>query len=180
MSKIEGLRRALIEKNIDAALISDEFNCRYLSGFTYHDGAFLLTRTEAHLLTDFRYFEAACKNTAKNMYYTLSEAEKDLVVNAEVFLSVENTITNRYLVEKVQSMVNAYIKSGNQTDRLLALEAYNLLSDEAKAQITNSDKLLVEPQAKSNVGVIIVIIAGAIAVLAVVAVLIIKKRRAVK
>ena len=110
----------------------------------------------------------------------MSEAEKDLVVNAEVFLSVENTITNRYLVEKVQSMVNAYVKSGNQIDRLLALEAYNLLSDEAKAQITNSDKLLVEPQAKSNVGVIIAVIAGAITVLAVVAVLIIKKRRAVK
>lgn len=70
MSKIEGLRRALIEKNIDAALISDEFNCRYLSGFTYHDGAFLLTRTEAHLLTDFRYFEAACKNTVKNIIVT--------------------------------------------------------------------------------------------------------------
>lgn len=61
MNHIAGIRRMLIEKDLDALLITDEKNQRYASGFAFTDGLVLVTRERAWLLTDSRYIEAAEK-----------------------------------------------------------------------------------------------------------------------
>jgi Xaa-Pro aminopeptidase len=53
------LRRRMGDVGLDAALISQPQNRRYLSGFTGSFGYLLITATEAVIATDFRYYEQA-------------------------------------------------------------------------------------------------------------------------
>ena len=59
MNNISRIQEALIRKNLDAILITDEKNQRYATGFAFTDGAVLVAREKAWLLTDSRYIEAA-------------------------------------------------------------------------------------------------------------------------
>ena len=43
-----------------AAIINDQYNRRWLTGFETTDGVVLVTPVEAYFITDFRYYEAAC------------------------------------------------------------------------------------------------------------------------
>ena len=61
MKPIEKLRAAMHEKNIDAVLVTDELNQRYLTGFPFTDGYVLVLSDTAYLITDFRYREGAEK-----------------------------------------------------------------------------------------------------------------------
>ena len=61
MTKIEKIRKTLREKGIDALIVYDEINQRYLSDFAFSDGVILLTHNHSELITDFRYFESAQK-----------------------------------------------------------------------------------------------------------------------
>ena len=58
-SRLEALRRRLAEQELDAILISQAENRRYLSGFHGSAGYLLIDRREAVLATDFRYTEQA-------------------------------------------------------------------------------------------------------------------------
>lgn len=55
------LRAALIEREIDAVLISNARNRRYLSGFTGSAGYLLITADDAVIATDFRYYEQSAQ-----------------------------------------------------------------------------------------------------------------------
>lgn len=55
--RLEKLRQALKEDELDAILITRPENQRYLSGFTGGEAALLITQQQALLLTDFRYFD---------------------------------------------------------------------------------------------------------------------------
>lgn len=57
--RIENLRRQLPELGIDALVITQEANRRYVTDFTGSAGVVVLTPTEARLLVDFRYLEQA-------------------------------------------------------------------------------------------------------------------------
>ena len=59
MSHLSNFRAALATKGVDAAIISDKLNQRYLSGFDFDDGLVLVTKGQSYLITDFRYVEAA-------------------------------------------------------------------------------------------------------------------------
>ncbi len=79
MMAIEELMRFLPDGHT-AALLTDEISCRYLSGFSFTDGAVLVTRDDTVLLTDARYIEAARRQcpemTVKQfdrLYDTLNE-----------------------------------------------------------------------------------------------------------
>ncbi len=61
MSKLEKLRTKMKEQGIDALLVYDELNQRYLSEFAFSDGFLLITASNAYLVTDFRYHEMATK-----------------------------------------------------------------------------------------------------------------------
>lgn len=53
------IKRFLKNRKIDAILISDLMNVRYLSGFTGSSAFLLITKSNAYLFTDFRYIERA-------------------------------------------------------------------------------------------------------------------------
>lgn len=55
--RIQRLRAALAERELDGALISNAQNRRYLSGFTGSAGYLLITSDDALIATDFRYYE---------------------------------------------------------------------------------------------------------------------------
>jgi Xaa-Pro aminopeptidase len=56
-SRLEKLRRGLKDRGIDAVLVSQPENRRYLSGFDGSAGWLLITEKKAVLATDFRYLE---------------------------------------------------------------------------------------------------------------------------
>ena len=67
MSHLSQFRENLLKEGFDAAIISDKTNQRYLSDFDFDDGLVLVTADSAHLLTDFRYLEAARAQCSKEL-----------------------------------------------------------------------------------------------------------------
>ena len=65
MSALSVIREKIKNKKIDAILVLDELNQRYLSGISFSDGCLLITAEAAYLVTDFRYFEMAEKHADK-------------------------------------------------------------------------------------------------------------------
>ncbi|MFQ5858398.1 MAG: aminopeptidase P family N-terminal domain-containing protein, partial [Anaerolineae bacterium] len=55
--RLTKLREALAMDGLDAILITQPENRRYLSGFTGSAGALLISQDQAVLATDFRYYE---------------------------------------------------------------------------------------------------------------------------
>ncbi|WP_431029849.1 M24 family metallopeptidase [Lysinibacillus sp. LZ02] len=53
--KLAKLRQQLIDKNMDALLITNEFNRRYMTGFTGTAGVAIVSQQDAVFITDFRY-----------------------------------------------------------------------------------------------------------------------------
>lgn len=70
--KYQKLKALLEEKKLDAILVSDGYNMRYLSGFTGATGYLLITKNRKHLFTDSRYTLAA---TAQAPDYTVVEVD---------------------------------------------------------------------------------------------------------
>ena len=61
MNNIARIQAKLAENHLDAVLIFDEKNQRFAAGFPFTDGAVIVGREKAWLLTDSRYIEAAEK-----------------------------------------------------------------------------------------------------------------------
>ena len=59
MNQIARIREELNKRSLDALLITDEKNQRYAAGFPFTDGAVLVGKEKAFLITDSRYIEAA-------------------------------------------------------------------------------------------------------------------------
>ncbi|KGX90897.1 peptidase M24 [Pontibacillus halophilus JSM 076056 = DSM 19796] len=59
MGKIDQIRKALREQNVDGLLVTSDKNRRYLTGFTGTSGAVLISQDDALFITDFRYMEQA-------------------------------------------------------------------------------------------------------------------------
>ena len=59
--KLFKLRQALKEQQIDALLITSEYNRRYMTGFTGSSGVAIISADAAVFITDFRYTEQASK-----------------------------------------------------------------------------------------------------------------------
>ena len=79
MNNIRRIQAKLKEKELDAILVTDEKNQRYAAGFPFTDGLVLVTRTEAFLLTDSRYIEAAGKTVPDFVQTMLFGREKKLI-----------------------------------------------------------------------------------------------------
>ena len=58
-SRLENLRHAISQQQMDAIFISQDVNRRYISGFTGSAGYLLVSQDNAILATDFRYIEQA-------------------------------------------------------------------------------------------------------------------------
>ncbi|SDB99767.1 Xaa-Pro aminopeptidase [Pelagirhabdus alkalitolerans] len=60
-NQITQLREALVKNELDALIVTNAYNRRYLSRFTGTAGLLLITQTEQLFITDFRYTEQAQK-----------------------------------------------------------------------------------------------------------------------
>ncbi|WP_163652791.1 Xaa-Pro peptidase family protein [Listeria sp. PSOL-1] len=63
MNKLAKIQKLLAKKQMEAVLVTSEFNRRYVSGFTGTSGMALLLPNNAFFITDFRYTEQATKET---------------------------------------------------------------------------------------------------------------------
>ncbi len=79
MNKLEKLRAAMKESGVDAVMILDELNQKYLSDFAFTDGLLLITQRSACLITDFRYYEMAEKSADKAFEITMSEKRSEYI-----------------------------------------------------------------------------------------------------
>ncbi|WP_202820110.1 M24 family metallopeptidase [Calderihabitans maritimus] len=87
--RLERLRENFEAQEIEAMLVMQPENRRYLSGFTGTFGVLVIGFQEAYLITDFRYVEQAEKQASEfkvvkygnSIYETLSEVLKKLDVN---------------------------------------------------------------------------------------------------
>ncbi|KGR74625.1 M24 family metallopeptidase [Ureibacillus sinduriensis] len=61
MIKLEKLRKALVEQDVDGLLITSGVNRRYMTGFTGSAGVAIVSKDDAVFITDFRYTEQANK-----------------------------------------------------------------------------------------------------------------------
>jgi len=59
MLKLQKLRKALQEQNIDGILITNGYNRHYMTGFTGTAGVAIVSQNDAVFITDFRYTEQA-------------------------------------------------------------------------------------------------------------------------
>ncbi len=73
MTKLTRLRQKMIELNVDALLVLDELNQRYLSDFAFTDGFLLITQNKAFMITDFRYYEMAINKADKAFEIVMPE-----------------------------------------------------------------------------------------------------------
>ena len=62
LTRLEKLLAAM-PADMEALLVTNTKNQRYLTGFDFMDGLVLVTRKKSYLITDFRYIEAARKET---------------------------------------------------------------------------------------------------------------------
>src|SRR5690625_5229902 len=75
MEKLTKLRKELEAKQLDAILITNPINRRYLTGFTGTAGIVIVSKNEASLITDFRYIEQA---TEQAEAFTVVEHKKSI------------------------------------------------------------------------------------------------------
>lgn len=76
MLKLQKLRKILQEQNIDGILITNEYNRRYMTGFTGTAGVAIVSQNDAVFITDFRYTEQA---TAQIKDYRIVQHEVTLL-----------------------------------------------------------------------------------------------------
>ncbi len=76
MLKLQKLRKILQEQNIDGILITNEYNRRYMTGFTGTAGVAIVSQNDAVFITDFRYTEQA---TAQIKDYRIVQHEATIL-----------------------------------------------------------------------------------------------------
>ncbi len=79
MNNIARIQEKLIENDLDALLIFGEKNQRFAAGFPFTDGAVVVGREKAWLLTDSRYIEAAEKAAGDCADVQLFDRERPLM-----------------------------------------------------------------------------------------------------
>ena len=77
--RVTKLRNKMTEMGIDAVIVLDELNQHYLSEFAFTDGLLFVTKTSAHLITDFRYYEMALNKANKSFEVVMPENRKEYI-----------------------------------------------------------------------------------------------------
>lgn len=79
MCKLTKLRSEMQKKGIDAVIVLDELNQKYLCDFAFTDGLLLITKYSADLITDFRYYEMAINSASKDFNVVIPEDRKAFI-----------------------------------------------------------------------------------------------------
>ena len=73
------LRNKMAELSVDAVLVLDELNQHYLSEFAFTDGLLFITKENAYLITDFRYYEMALNKANKQFKVLTPDNRKEFL-----------------------------------------------------------------------------------------------------
>lgn len=134
MNSLSKLRSAMKDKELDAVLVLDELNQRYLSNFAFTDGYLLITHSQAYLVTDFRYYEMAEKRADKNFEIVMPDNRMGFLDEKVAELSLR-----RIGFEGGTVSFAAY---NRYRERLLAVELVNIGSMiEELRQIKTADEI---------------------------------------
>lgn len=135
--RINELRKLLTNPD-EAALITDEVNIGYFSGFFHSEGALLVTHQTVTLLVDFRYFEAAqLKADCDVVCFTRLTEELSTLLMREAVRSLHVEASN-LTVERYKRFETALGKSGielnadGELDRLIG--EIRIIKDETELE----------------------------------------------
>ncbi len=135
---------------IDAAIVTSEENCRYISGFSSSARVVIVTREIAYFLTDFRYGEAARKQVKDCKvveYRQLSKSVEEILRRHEirgVLLEHERlTLATAEMYEKICGQWQAKAVTDATLDTLLkelrsVKTAYEIAQIKAAQEITDA------------------------------------------
>lgn len=79
MKKLEKLRGRMAKMGLDAIIVLDELNQRYLSEFAFSDGYLFITKVNAYLITDFRYYEMALSGANSEFKVLMPENREEFL-----------------------------------------------------------------------------------------------------
>ena len=80
--RLTKLREKMKESSLDAVIVFDELNQHYLSEFAFTDGFLFITKKNAFLVTDFRYYEMALKEANKGFTVLTPEDRRKFLSEA--------------------------------------------------------------------------------------------------
>ena len=137
--RLDDFRFSMKNVGVDAVIVYDELNQRYLSDFAFSDGFLLIKENEAYLVTDFRYFEMAI-NQADPAFTVLMPDDRQKFLDEKLsgcesvgfeggFVSY--ALYNR-LCEKNPSV--KFVNIGNMIEKLRQVKTPDELTKIAKAQ----------------------------------------------
>lgn len=90
MSRIEKLRTELSNRQLDAIVITDLYNLRYIANFTGTTGIAVVTKDDAVFITDFRYTKQAGEQ-AGSIGFTIRQNTQ------EIFLEVNDYLNEQHI-----------------------------------------------------------------------------------
>lgn len=137
--RIEKIKNIL--ENDEAVLITNDTNRRYFTGMPSSAGTVVITKENAYLLIDFRYFEKA-KNTVKNTQVILCEKLysqlKELLKNNNIktVLCERDTLTVAYFENLKRNLEDFTVIASEK----LSCEINKLRSIKTKTEIANIKK----------------------------------------
>ncbi|NMA83818.1 MAG: aminopeptidase P family protein [Epulopiscium sp.] len=165
--RIQELRKKMVEQKIDAILVQQAANRRYMSLFTGSSASLYISHQQQVLLTDFRYVEQATKqspnykiidHTKKGLYVTLNELimedqAKSLGFEADAItyhqyeeynkhVKIEEMIPIQNVIETLRMVKSEdEIKSIQQAAKI-ADQAFTHILSVLKAGVTEKDMAL--------------------------------------
>ena len=143
MNNIAGIRRELIARGLDAVLVTDEKNQRYATGFPITDGAVLVGREKAFLITDSRYIEAAeaavdseievrMFDRAANLSVKLREAVKE--IGAEKIAAEDGKLSHAGWLNWEKQLETELLPAGTLFETLRAVKSEEEIASMIAAQ----------------------------------------------
>ena len=108
-TRVQKLQKILVKEGLDAILVTNSYNIRYLSNFTGSTGYILITQNNQYFITDFRYLEQAAKQ-------------------CQGYEIVENSTANQYEV-MLDLLGNNNIKELAFEESNVSFALYSLLTD---------------------------------------------------
>ncbi|NEW63033.1 M24 family metallopeptidase [Granulicatella sp. zg-ZJ] len=121
MSRIEKVQQKLVERGLDALLVTNLYNLRYVAGFTGTTGLAVITKDNAFFVTDARYTEQAAKQCKG---YTIVQNL------GPIFLEVKKIVTNEH------------IKTLGFEDGSMSVKEYDGLKELLSAQLVSASGLV--------------------------------------
>lgn len=140
---------ALLSSQGEAALITNEVNIGYFTGFFHSEGCLLATQNAVYLLVDFRYYEAAQKKSfgcrvicfkklTESLCAVLSESETERVL-AE---ATDMTVSRYNILRKVLGEKGVELAADGSLDRHIA--KLRVIKDESELEKIAAAQIIAE------------------------------------